>query len=193
MATLPAEAIANALQQGRPQEAERLTRAFLATAPADEDALVVLGICLQEQGRAAEAAVPYRQLTKLHPQSALHWNNLGTVLRSAGQVLDAEAAYRRALELDSNDYVAAINLGLLFLERGIYPAARNCFLRAHEIDPGSAEARIYGAQMSYALDSRDKAEQLLAPWRSWTDLNDELSLELAILMRSEERRVGKEC
>ncbi|MEP6940080.1 MAG: sulfotransferase [Rudaea sp.] len=182
MATLPAEAIANALQQGRPQEAERLTRAFLATAPNDEDALVVLGICLQEQGRAAEAAIPYRQLTSLHPQSALHWNNLGTVLRSAGQVLEAEAAYRRALDLDPNDYVAAINLGLLFLERGIYPAARNCFLRAHEIDPASAEARIYGAQMSYALDSRDKAEQLLEPWRSWTELNDDLALELAILM-----------
>src|SRR5437899_1987487 len=75
-----------------------------------------------------------------------------------------------------------MNLGLLFLERGIYPAARESFLKAHVIDPASPEARIYAAQMCYALDSRDKAEQLLEPWRSWTDLGEDLALELAILM-----------
>ncbi len=179
---LPTDAIVTALQQGHPQEAERLTRDYLAAMPTDEDALLVLGICLQEQGRSSEAAIPYRQLTRMQPRSAVHWNNLGTVLRSAGQMREAEDAYRRALELDPLDYVAAINLGLLFLERGIYPAARNCFTKAHEIDPASAEARIYAAQMHYALDSRDKAERLLAPWRSWTDLNEHLALELAILM-----------
>ena len=178
----PVDAIAAALQQGRPKEAERLTRTYLAAVPTNEDALVVLGLCLQEQGRSLEAAVPYRQLTQMQPQSALHWNNLGTVLRSAGQVREAEEAYRRALELDPHDYVAAMNLGLLFLERGIYPAARESFLKAHAIDPTSPEARIYAAQMCYALDSRDKAEQLLEPWRNWSDLSDDLALELGILM-----------
>ncbi len=178
----PVDAIAAALQQGRPKEAERLTRTYLAAVPMDEDALVVLGLCLQEQGRSGEAAVPYRQLTQMRPQSALHWNNLGTVLRSAGQVREAEEAYRRALELDPHDYTAAMNLGLLILERGIYPAARESFLKAHAIDPTSPEARIYAAQMCYALDSRDKAEQLLEPWRNWNDLSDDLALELAILM-----------
>jgi Flp pilus assembly protein TadD len=111
---LPADAIASALQAGHPQEAERLTRAYLATAPRDEDALVILGICLQEQGRAAEAVEPYRQLTRMQPQSATYWNNLGTVLRSAGQMLESEQAYRRALELDPADYSAAMNRGLFF-------------------------------------------------------------------------------
>lgn len=179
---LPIDSIAQALRQARPQEAERLTRAHLSVAPEDEQALLILGICLQEQGRPAEAIAPYRLLTRKHPESALHWNNLGTVLRGAGAVRDAQDAYQRALELDPRDYTAAFNLGLLFLERGIYPAARENFLRAHAIDPASAEARIYAAQMCYALDSRDKAELLLQPWREWHDLPDDLALELAVLM-----------
>ncbi|TLY48239.1 MAG: tetratricopeptide repeat protein, partial [Gammaproteobacteria bacterium] len=181
-AALSFDRITTALQQGRAQEAERMTREYLALAPQDADALLLLGLCLQEQGRSAEAIEPYRQLTQMLPHSAIHWNNLGTVLRGAGQVRDAEDAYRHALRLDPHDYTTAINLGFLFLERGIYPAARDAFLHAHEIDPVSPEARIYAAQMCYALDSRDRAEQLLQPWRSWTDLGDELALELAILM-----------
>jgi Flp pilus assembly protein TadD len=181
-ATLPVDQIAAALQQGQPQDAERLVRIHLAAMPMDEDALLVLGICLQEQGRSAEAVEPYRQLTRMRPQSAIYWNNLGTVLRSAGEPRSAEDAYRRALELDPHDYVAAMNLGLLYLERGLYPQARDRFLQAHEMDPASPEARIYAAQMCFALDSRDRAELLLEPWPSWTDLPDDLALELAILM-----------
>jgi tetratricopeptide (TPR) repeat protein len=182
VAVLPIERISAALQQGRAKDAERLTREYLALAPGNEDALLLLGLCLQEQGRSADAVEPYAQLTRMLPNSAVHWNNLGTVLRSAGQVRDAEHAYRRALQLDPHYYDAAINLGFLFLERGIYPAARDAFLHAHGVDPVSPEARIYAAQMCYALDSRDRAEQLLQPWRSWAGLPEELALELAILM-----------
>jgi len=180
--TLPLDEISAALQEGDPNRAELLTRRFLATAPADENGLLILGICLDNQGKAAEAVDTYRQLVRLFPQSAMHWNNLGTVLRTAGQVREAEDAYRRAIELEPGYYGALMNLGYLFLHRGIYPAARDCFLRAHALDPQSAEARIYGAQMSFALDNRDRAEELIEPWRTWGDLPDDLALELAILM-----------
>lgn len=181
-AALPIDAINDALQQGQPREAERLTRDFLARVPDHEDGLVLLGLCLQEQGRSAEAAEPYRLLTRMQPQSAMHWNNLGTVLRSAGQMREAEDAYRRALELDPRYYTALMNLGYLYLQRGIFPQARDCFLDAHRLDPASPEARIYAAQMGFALDNRDLAERLIEPWRSWTGLSEDLALELAILM-----------
>ena len=180
--SLPTDAIVAALNQGRPQEAERLTRTHLAVAPDNDDALLLLGISLQEQGRPAEAVAPYRRLVYLHPKSALHWNNLGSILRSAGEVREAEDAYRRALTIDPRYYGAFMNLGFLLLERGIYPAARDAFLQAHALDPASPEARIYAAQMCYALDSRDKAELLLEPWKQWRGLPDDLALELAILM-----------
>ncbi len=174
--------IGAALQRGAPEEAERIARDFLRTAPHDESALTVVGLCLLEQGKPADAAEIYRKLTRLLPQAPIQWNNLGTAERAAGQVLAAEDAYRHALALDPGYYEAQMNLGYLFLERGIYPPAREHFLKAHAIIPAAPDARIYAAQMCFALDSRDLAEQLLEPWRSWTNLSDELSLELAILM-----------
>jgi Flp pilus assembly protein TadD len=181
-AALPIAEIDAALRAGRPQDAERLTRVYLAMAPRDADAQSLLAFCLHQQGRSSEAADVYRQLTRLQPDEAAHWNNLGTALRSAGEVREAEHAYRRAIELDPRYFEAHMNLGYLFLERGIYPPARDCFLAAHGLDPASPEARIYAAQMCFALDNRDLAQRLLAPWRSWTDLADALALELAILL-----------
>ncbi len=180
--TLPIDAIYAALERGNAREAERLTRDFLESAPDDENGMLMLGVALDRQGRSADAAQVYGKLVRMFPQSAMHWNNLGTVLRSAGQVLEAEEAYRRAIELEPGYFDALMNLGYLYLQRGIYPPAQQCFLHAHALDPASPDARIYAAQVCFALDSRDRAEELIEPWRSWTGLSDELALELAILM-----------
>jgi Flp pilus assembly protein TadD len=180
--SLPLEQVHRALRTGNPQEGERLLRVYLADFPADEDGLTLLGVCLIEQDKPAAAADAFRQLSQLQPNSATHWNNLGTALRQAGQPVDAEQAYRNAIAIDARNAETHLNLGYLFLERGIYPAARDHFLKAHAIDPALPDARIYAAQMCFALDSRDMAEQLLEPWHTWAGLSDELSLELAILM-----------
>jgi len=176
------EQVHRALSSGNAREGERLVRDYLAGAPADENALTLLALCLAEQGDAAAAAAAFRQLTEIHPRFAGHWNNLGTMLRQAGEPAQAEAAYVNAARLDPNNADIHINLGYLFLERGIYPAARDHFLKAHALDPASAEARIYAAQMCFALDNRDMAEELIEPWPAWTGLSGDLSLELAILM-----------
>jgi tetratricopeptide (TPR) repeat protein len=180
--SLPLEPVHRALSTGNPQEGERLLRGYLADFPSDEDGLTLLGICLMEQDKPAAASDAFRQLTELHPGSATHWNNLATTLRQAGQPLDAEKAYLSALAIEPRNADTHMNVGYLFLERGLYPQARDHFLKAHAIDPVSPEARIYAAQMCFALDSRDIAEQLLEPWRTWHGLGDDLALELAILM-----------
>jgi len=181
-AILPIDAIYAALQSGNAHEAERLTRHFLEAQPEDENGLLMLGIALDGQGRPGDAAHIYRKLVQKFPQSAMHWNNLGTMLRSSGQMREAEDAYRRAIQLEPGYFDALMNLGYLYLQRGIYPPAQQAFLQAHALNPDSADARIYAAQMCFALDSRDRAEELIEPWPRWTDLSDELALELAILM-----------
>ena len=176
------ESIVNALRLGIPQDAERLTREYLATEPACEDGWILLSMCLMQQGRTEEAISACRELTLLAPGSAIYRSNLGTALRDAGQLHEAEQAYRCAIDLDPHFFGALINLGYLLLESGKYPEARDTFFAAHALDPASPEARIYAAQTCVALDSRDLAERLIAPWRGWIGLSDELILELASLM-----------
>jgi len=176
--------IVSALQQGRAPEAEKMTRAWLALEPANEDGLILLAMSLQLQERNVDAVQAWRDLTVLMPQSFVHWNNLATALRNVGELVEAEAAYRRTIELDPQSSLARMNLGYLLLEYGRYPEASECFLSAHALDPVSPEARIYAAQTCIALDERDLAKRLLEPRRSWAGLSDELTLELASLMSS---------
>jgi tetratricopeptide (TPR) repeat protein len=184
VATSTIESIVAALQLGRPQDAERLARDYLVKQPSNQDGLILLSMSLMQQDRPADATSVCRELTQLVPQSAIYWSNLGTALRDAGELREAEEAYQRAVELDPEFYGALINLGYLLLESGKFPEARDAFLAAHQLDPDSPEARIYAAQTSIALDNRPLAEQLIAPWRLWTNLSEDLTLSLGSLMVS---------
>jgi tetratricopeptide (TPR) repeat protein len=174
--------IVAALQSDRPSDAERLAREFLSAMPDSEDGMLLLSISLMQLDRPAEAVPICRELTKIAPLSAIYWSNLGTVLRDAGQLLEAEDAYRHAVALDPKFFGALLNLGYLLLESGKFPEARDALMTAHTLDPTSPEARIYAAQTCVALDRRDVAEQLIAPWAKWTDLPDELLVDLAGLL-----------
>lgn len=174
--------IVAALQSGSASEAERLARDFLSANPHSEDGLLLLSISLMQLDRPAEAVLICRELTKIAPQSPIYWSNLGTVLRDAGQSLEAEDAYRRAIALDPKFFGALLNLGYLLLETGKFPEAREALMTAHTLDPTSPEARIYAAQTCIALDRRDVAEQLIAPWAQWTDVPDEPLVDLAGLL-----------
>ena len=184
VATSTIESIVAALQLGRPQDAERLARDFLIDQPANLDGLILLSMSLMQQDRPADAVSVCRELTRLVPQSAIYWSNLGTALRDAGELREAEEAYQKAVDLEPTFYGAQVNLGYLLLESGKFPEARDTFLAAHQLDPDSPEARIYAAQTCIALDNRPLAEQLIAPWRRWNDLSEELTLSLASLMVS---------
>lgn len=159
-----------------------MARASLALEQANEDSMMVLALALQLQERNADAVEAWRDLTKLAPQSATHWNNLATGLRDAGELEQAAEAYRRALALDPKSPLAHLNLGYLLLECGQFPEARDCFLSAHALDPISPEARIYAAQTCRALDQNERATDLLEPRHRWADLPDDLMLELASLL-----------
>jgi len=169
--------IVQAIQQGRLPQAEQWARQYLEGAPADETALVLLGMSEQLQGKLGEAERTLNELTRLHPDSSLHWNNLGSVLREAGRGEQAERAYRRALELDGRNANALENLGLLYYDRGDFAAARFCLLGASELDPGSVMARLYGAHACCECTDMVNAERLVASWWQWQlDIDHQLLL-----------------
>lgn len=172
--------ILSALQAGRPEFAERLSRDALAARPGDPDLTLFLAISLQQQARLAEAVPLYAALVESHPDSGLHWGNYATALRSAGREQEAETAYRRALQLDPDNAEQLLNFGLLQLHRREFVAARDTLLRAHALDPTSLSARIHAAR-ACAMCRDSRADDLLRPWREWKDLDNDLQFELADL------------
>lgn len=182
MSAIPNPQIYAALQQGRLLEAEQFARINLATAPTDETALTLLGVSLQLQKRADEAAAIYRRLTELCPNIKEHWSNLGTALREAGRLDESLHAYHQAHQLAPGDAIVKLNLGLLHMERAEYPAARRFLLEACHFDPALNEARLYGAMMCYECGDNPTAERLVEDWRLWEDLTDHQRVDLAWLL-----------
>lgn len=172
--------ILSALQAGRSELAERLSREALVARPDDSDLTLFLAISLQQQARLAEALPLYAALAQSHPDSGLHWGNYATALRSAGREAEAEAAYRRALELDPDNVEQLLNFGLLQLHRREFVAARDTLMRAHVLDPASLPVRIHAAR-ACAVCRDSRIEDLLRPWREWKDLDNDLQFELADL------------
>lgn len=176
--------IVQALQQGRLPLAEEWARQYLKLVPADESALVLLGMSEQMQGKLGQAEQTLGELTRLHPDSSIHWNNLGTILSEAGRGEEAERAYRRALELDPNNAGALENLGLVYYNRADFAAARFCFLGASELDPQLIVARIYGALACCECTDMPNAERLVASWWQWSLTPDLLLLLADVMMRT---------
>jgi predicted Zn-dependent protease len=174
------DAILAALQTGRQADAEQLCRSRLREIPGDENALVLLGMLLEQQERAGEALEVFAELTQRQPGSGLHWGNYATALRTAGRLDEALAAYETSLRLTPDDPAQLLNLGMLQLELRQYESARNTLLRAHHFDPQSPAARIYAAR-ACAVFRDYRAEQLIRPWREWLPLDDAQQLELADL------------
>ncbi|RYD15655.1 MAG: sulfotransferase family protein [Lysobacteraceae bacterium] len=165
-------------------EAERQARLHLSTHPHREDLLLMLAISLQMQDKIADAVAAHAQLTQRFPQNATYWGNYATALREAGSFDEAAAAHQRALQLAPDDAHELTNYGLLQLHRRDYQAARATLSRALALNPGSPEARIRAARAADACREYDEAQELLAPWRNWLPLEDDLQLELGDLLLS---------
>lgn len=167
---------------GQHERVERLASERLSTAPDDAAALTLLALSLQFQNKLPAAIEAYRQLTQLQPAVFEHWNNLGNVLRDAGEFSVADTAYRQALALAPNDAGVFVNLGFLEMEAGKVAVAREHFLAAVSADADLLDARLYGARACCECGDNAAAEDLIRPWRNWSDLGDEHRIELGSLL-----------
>jgi tetratricopeptide (TPR) repeat protein len=111
-----------AMENRRPDEAERIAREVLATDAQQPRALHVLGIALLAQGRPQEAVTALEQAARLlcDPMIDMH---LGIAQRQVGRVADAIASLRRATEQGGALPIAFHELGvLLFTQRRLEEA-----------------------------------------------------------------------
>jgi tetratricopeptide (TPR) repeat protein len=68
--------------------------------PMTEAEALRAAVALEDEGKYAEAASRYRDITSRNPKSALAWTNLGNAERQLGHAPEAEQAYRKAIDAD---------------------------------------------------------------------------------------------
>lgn len=173
--------IVTAIQSGDLANAERCCRLALRDDADEPDLLLLLGMVLQQQGRAQDALGVFKRLTELHPEDSLHWGNYATALNLVGDLAGAERAAETAVRNAPEDPVRLEQLGLLRLELGNAVEARTALMHAYDLAPASASIRIHAARACVACHDH-QAETLLKPWREWLPLEDELTAELTDLL-----------
>ncbi len=120
---------------------ETLWRATLARNPSAWMAHNNLGLVLQAEGRADEAAEHYREAVRLRPNYPEALYNLGNVLAAGGRLAEAEARYEQAVGLDDGFAAAHNNLANVLLMQGKVDQGIAHYRRALEINPKYADAR----------------------------------------------------
>lgn len=173
--------IVAAIQAGDPARAEGMCRVALSRDPVESNLLLLLGLCLQRQGRNKEAVSPYRRLTELHPDEALHWGNYATALERVGDIEPAAQAAEVAARLMPENPDLLEQLGVLRMQLDRPREAQAALLLASRLSPDSASIHIHAAQACVACRDQ-RAEELLRSWREWLPLPDDQQLELAGLL-----------
>jgi predicted negative regulator of RcsB-dependent stress response len=81
---------------------------FIRPRSGDAEALRA-AVALEDEGKYADAAARYREITAHDPHSIQAWTNLGNAERQLGNMTEAEQAYRKAIEADPATARDALN------------------------------------------------------------------------------------
>lgn len=105
----------NALLRGG-QAAQALAQAdaYIQKNPRDPQMRFLRGVILSEQGKTAEAATTFTQLTRDYPELPEPYNNLAALYATQGDYEKAREALETALRLNPNYGTAHENLGDIY-------------------------------------------------------------------------------
>lgn len=125
-------------QAGRLAQAETVCREIVANAPANADALHMLGVLALQTRQFAAALDWLGQAVALQPTNAICQNNLGSALKELGKLGDAVVCFERAVQLKPDFAAAQMNLGNAYREVGRLEEGITCLQNAAKLKPNLA-------------------------------------------------------
>ena len=144
-------------QAGQVDAAMAMYERMLGAAPADSEALYLLGVGSYQKGDLERAARLIGQSLSSASGSAGAWYIHGTILLSLKRYDQALASFDRALELDPNSTDSLINRGVALTELKRAKDALVSLDRAEELAPGKLEIRVNRANALAHLKRYDEA------------------------------------
>jgi tetratricopeptide (TPR) repeat protein len=148
-----------AIEQRRPDEAERIAREILARNDQHGGASYLLGVALLVQGRPAEAVSPLERAARLRPDAAVE-THLAMALRANGQGAAAVPWFERAVSRQPPFAPAFKEFGGLLRSLRRYSEAEAVLKRGLEAAPAMPElAMLLGG---VALDRADAGNAKVA-------------------------------
>jgi len=158
---------AQALADGRIDQAERAVEAALALRHDFAEALLLQGLVHKRHGRLDDAADSLLLAQHYRPQLAEVAFQLGLIASAQGRAAEAEQHLRQAVAADSRHSRARNALGAVLFKAGALAEAAACFRGALDIDPDYAQAHSnLGCLLLTRLDEWEAgAQHIETAWR----------------------------
>jgi predicted O-linked N-acetylglucosamine transferase (SPINDLY family) len=150
------------VQAGRVPEAELVSRQLLAQAPSHPDALFLLAVTCQVQGKLNEAVTGYERCLAIRPDHVEACNNLGAIYAANSLWEQASSCYRRALQLRPDYADACNNLALALINQCKPDEAEPHLRHALKVHPGHAEAHN---NLGLVRRQQGRADEAVASFR----------------------------
>ena len=154
------------LARGDLNSVESTLWGILASEPANEQALLMLGVVRGRQQRYAEAEALFRRVLQLNPKSIVASRNLAGALLAQDKPDDAIRQYNQAIQLNPDSVSARALRGSTLLEAGRPQEAILDLKTARALDPNpqrDTRNTTYLLGRAYiALGKRDEAKALFA-------------------------------
>ncbi len=152
---------AEALSQGKWNDAYWWARGAIEQDPGFMGAVNTLGVIYRRQGHLADSERVLRHVLAKEPANTHALSNLALVLGDLGRGTEADAMTRQVLALQPQAPFHFFERGMAAMRRGEFIAARDDFVREVERDPGYHEFRYWLAAAYVALGDHRLASQHL--------------------------------
>lgn len=156
-----------AIQAGKPDEAEKWFQAALQTAPDNPAALMEFGVAELRLGKTASGVDALQRAVTLAPQLQGANLFLGIGYAQMHKVDECVAALHREVELDPSDAQAEMWLGIVELQDGHPEKATDPLDRAAELAPNDLNILQYRGQAHNAVAFASYARMAAIDPNSW--------------------------
>ena len=169
-------------QNARYEDAEKLALSITRKFPDHPLSWTVLGVMLEQIGRAPEALNANLKAVQLTPQAADAHYNLANTLRSLDRLEEAEASYMQALALAPEDAEIYYNLGVTLGMLGRLEEAEKSYRQATVLNSDYADAYNSLGMTFYSLGRLEEAatsyRQLIALQPDYAEAHANLGIAL---------------
>ena len=125
----------------------------IAVTSDNANAYIDYGVALEQEGRFAEALIPYREAARLDPDNAIAHFNIGNLLDKMGKPAEALPELFQAVRLDPKPAHAHNVLGSVLLKQGRDAEAIDEFRQALRIEPDNFQSLAYTAHVLAAEEN----------------------------------------
>jgi tetratricopeptide (TPR) repeat protein len=183
----------SALEAGHANEAEQLLRRELHRQPANGDALALLAVVLDKEGKFAEASDAYRRAIVLEPRSAPLRNNFGNHLLLQERFGEAEREFLRVLDLDPANTNARLQVARIELRQNAPGKALTSLTTLPADVQNRPDVLLLRMQALYKLGKRAEADAIYDRLSRESQASVEQSLALgSALFGAEEYKAAEQ-